>query len=251
MDERLLCEHFERRTPVCYLRSADSLSLLCLDLAFFPRTTATATTATANTNTNPFFSSGDSTRHKADGLPLPAETLVGEAVNFTNALFELYYPNVPIVRLPVPDLGNNDFPGDYALNVTSTTPCLPDETGQPPPATNAFLQRMAELNRAIFATPMEAAIFACGGYVNRRVLNGLSIISLNTVLWSLRLTPPLSQPTEDAFGQHAWLKAQLQDAREYGYQVYITGHIAPILQSFVATLGQPLWQPYHCTSNCF
>ena len=60
------------------------------------------------------------------------------------------------------------------------------------------------------------AVFACGGYMNRRVQNKLRIISLNTVVWSLSHKPKINDTAEilDPFGQMAWLQVQLDAAKK-------------------------------------
>ena len=181
---------------------------------------------------------GDSTRHSSDGLPLPITEVVENAYNTTVHLFEKNFPDVPVVQLPAPDLGNNDLPGHYELEVTSSDPCFPQADGSPPPATNQFLIDMATWNKNLFVDEMEEGVFACGGYVNRQVLPNLNIISLNTVLYSLYLAPEYNGT--DPFGQFAWLKAQLENARSNETKVYITGHIPGMLQSYTGSLGEPL-----------
>jgi len=160
------------------------------------------------------------------------------------SLFDEYFPEVPLVQLPAPDLGNNDLPGEYELTVTSMDPCFPNEDSSPPAATNAWLESTATKFRSLFVNDMEASVFACGGYLNRLAIPKLSIISLNTVVFSLSLTPTIS-PNDDPFGQFEWLEAQLKEARLSGNKVYITGHIPPVLQSFTGSLGSPLWQEHY------
>lgn len=104
---------------------------------------------------------------------------------------------------------------------------------------------MATTYQASFVSDEEAAVFACGGYLKRLVVPNLSIINLNTVIWSLKHTPKVELAGADAFGQHAWLEAQLEEARLNGDKVYITGHIPPMLQSYTGGLGSPLWDPTH------
>ena len=53
--------------------------------------------------------------------------------------------------------------------------------------------------------------------------------------WSLAHKPKSTnaQYRADPFGQHAWLHVQLLNARQARDKVYITGHVPPMLQSFV------------------
>ena len=110
---------------------------------------------------------GDFTRHGTDGLPLNVSTVVDDSVSFVSSLVEEFFPEVPLVQLPAPDLGNNDLLGDYELNVTSFEPCFLGADGRPPQSTNAWLEATATKFRSLFVSDEEAAVFACGGYLNR------------------------------------------------------------------------------------
>jgi len=126
---------------------------------------------------------GDSARHNE-----LSKGGVLEDIKTVNDLFAQYYPDTPVVRLPTLDLGNNDFPGDYQINVTSHEPCLPtfesdgdsgaivsterasfgaqNQTLVLPVPTNEWLQTVAEQQSYKFVDELEKATFACGGYLN-------------------------------------------------------------------------------------
>ncbi|KAL7538537.1 hypothetical protein ACHAWF_006118 [Thalassiosira exigua] len=177
---------------------------------------------------------GDAARHTS---PSPEDTL--EDIRAVNEIFEevLSQRGTPLVKLPALPfaVGNNDLGGHYFLNVTSDEPCLPSlaEDGSMilPAVTNQWLADMADRQGDAFATELEESTYACGGYLSRRVDDRLDVISLNTAVWVLKHVP---KPTAsglraDPFGQLAWLRVQLENAREGDRKVYITGHIPPIL----------------------
>ena len=213
--------------------------------------------------------SGDSTRHFADVTP-DADATVSESIRFVyDATREAFGDGIPIVQLPSLALGNNDMPnGDYVLDVTSYEPCLvqvdeDDGDGelQLPVATNAWLKQASEIIPWAFANDVERSTFACGGYVEREIALPLSssttgstkeqqqklrIIVLNTVVYSKKLVsdPPLADPTvDDPFGQLAWMQSRLEAARRDGVKVYLTGHIPPIQESYVYSIGHRFWNP--------
>lgn len=79
--------------------------------------------------------------------------------------------------------------------------------------------------------------------IQRQLGDNLQVIILNTIIWSMSLTPkPQSKmDQEDPFGQFQWLRSQLESARIENNKVYVTGHIPPMLQSFTGSLGNPLY----------
>ena len=168
------------------------------------------------------------------------------------------YPNVPAISLPVIDLGNNDFEKDYQLKITSTDPCLIDKDGNLPQSTNQWLQNMVEDFSEFFMNEEEAASFACGGYLVREMSENLNVIVLNTVLWSTELDqhnqpkPEIDEqgfdftdPQFDPFGMHTWLEVTLSSLRSQNKKVYITGHIPPVVMSFVEAIGENLMYEHH------
>lgn len=191
---------------------------------------------------------GDNARHNA-----PSEEDVLQDINIVNKLFRDNFPDTNLIELPTLDLGNNDFSSNYYMNVTSHEPCLPtmsaDDDGSIesyPKATNEWLKAVAELQSDTFVNELEKTTFACGGYMIRELKPSLSIIILNTVIWSSNWKKFSPEPVDsmvqsDPFGQFKWLETQLQELRNKGKRVYVTGHIPPMLQSFTGSLGQPLY----------
>ena len=202
---------------------------------------------------------GDSARHdtqkvKLDGFNSSEATIAYVVdIAMTTVLDRIRnrFPDVPVVEFPSIDLGNNDLLGDYQLNVTSYLPCLiaEDEDANntisiPNAIQNKWLINVADRFQNLFVDDKEYAVFACGGYMNRRLREGLWLISLNTIVWTLSHKPE-ANATMDPFGQHAWLRVQLENAKDQGDKVYVTGHVPPMLQSFVGNPGEPLWQDEH------
>jgi hypothetical protein len=129
---------------------------------------------------------GDNSRHNA-----PSEEDVLQDINIVNKLFRDNFPDTNLIELPTLDLGNNDFSSNYYMNVTSHEPCLPtmsaDDDGSIesyPKATNEWLKAVAELQSDTFVNELEKTTFACGGYMIRELKPSLSIIILNTVIWT-------------------------------------------------------------------
>jgi len=186
---------------------------------------------------------GDFARHNQ----LNATEVLGNFATVED-LFRVYFPDTPVIELPALNLGNNDFVSDYYLNVSSYKPCLAaynDEGGieSLPKPTNEWLEVVAEQQSDTFASELEKATFACGGYLNRAISDKLHIIVLNTVVWSLSHVPKpaLLIEEDDPFGQFQWLSTQLSELRDAGKKAYITGHVPPMLQSFTGSLGKPLY----------
>lgn len=97
-----------------------------------------------------------------------------------------------------------------------------------------MLQKVAD-DWAQELTAGERATVAQGGYFAREALPGLTVISLNTVVYSISHTP---EPAgDDPFGQFAWLEATLAtlaaaEASGNATAVYLVGHIPPLLDHY-------------------
>ena len=94
---------------------------------------------------------GDATRHFAGCGSLDPNQTVSDAINFVYNSTHALFGDVPVLELPPLDLGNNDQLEDYALDVTSYEPCLIDESGDLPPATNEWLTYLSSLATYTFA----------------------------------------------------------------------------------------------------
>jgi len=187
---------------------------------------------------------GDATRHFAGVAGLDSNQTVSDAINFVYNSTHAIFGDVPVLELPPLDLGNNDQLDDYALDVTSYEPCLIDDSGDLPPATNEWLTYVSSLATYTFANDAEKAVFACGGYIAREIVpNELIVVVLNTIIYSKKLDsdPPIDTYDADPFGQFSWLRSVLSTAKEENKMVYVTGHIPPIQESFVYSVGNKYW----------
>ncbi|KYQ91228.1 putative sphingomyelinase [Tieghemostelium lacteum] len=86
--------------------------------------------------------------------------------------------------------------------------------------------------------------FSISGSLVFNPVPGLTVISLNTVLYSVKNTNSF-QNAQDPCGQFAWLEYQLQVARQNNQYVYIIGHIFPGLDPFYL---QTTWKVPFITS---
>ena len=204
---------------------------------------------------------GDGTRHSVKAVATKDENataIVHESIGFFFDAIHEYFPDVPIVSLPVLDLGNNDFKDDYMLEITSTDPCMIGDNGSLPKATNPWLEDMVNRFPFLFLNDEEASVFACGGYLFREIAEDLYIIVLNTVIWSNELNTHHDNTVDiktknqyekdikfDPFGQHQWLENILEKLRSNKKKVYITGHIPPMVMSYPPALGINLMYETH------
>lgn len=182
---------------------------------------------------------GDATRHDIF-KENPSET-VYDAYDFLNKVLRKKFPNTPLASLPPIDLGNNDFDENYHEDVSSLKPCLLGANGSLPLSTSNWLSNMATYFRSrYFISDEEAAVFSCGGYLSRQVIDGLHIIVLNSVLWSTNLRTStysdvsIEEDNVDPFGQHIWLIEELTNLRGAGKKAYITGHTPLIVDVGIA-----------------
>lgn len=116
----------------------------------------------------------------------------------------------------VPSLGNNDITPDYFLDLDNPSALLDM-------ATSGF--------GPLFESDYERSTFAKGGYLVRNVTDRITVISLNTIVYSVSHNPDQSQVL-DPFGQFTWLDEQLRLAWEQQRFVYIIGHVPPAMGSF-------------------
>lgn len=161
---------------------------------------------------------GDFVRHNNNDLPLPLEATEKILKNVSSSIFK-YHPNIPIV----PSVGNNDVVPDYYLDLEEPDEMLKMVTG----GLGHLLGN-------------DTANFLKGGYYARKVSSRLTILSLNTILYSTNHQPPSTQ--KDPLGQFLWLVQQLRQASQSNTTVYIMGHIPPTVGSYCHT---QLWQEHY------
>lgn len=135
-------------------------------------------------------------------------------------------------------VGNDDFVLDYNSSVNASVP-------------NVFLANYTRVLSALnMLMPSELETFSTCGFYSRTLetgpgLPGLSLVMLNTVMYSLGcvkadgLTPCVSGP--DPCGQLAFLAATLSDARSVNASVLIVGHIPPSSSFYSAATHPHRW----------
>ena len=122
----------------------------------------------------------------------------------------------------IPSIGNNDVTPDYFLNTDSWR-----KNNQ----TSSMLQMIAEGMAPLFLTQEEKSTFTKGGYFSRNINESLTILSLNTIIYSIQHEPHNSSDI-DPMDQFQWLEIKLQQCQEEHRFVYLVGHIAPSIGSY-------------------
>eukprot|EP00041_Stephanoeca_diplocostata_P016789 m.331827 g.331827 ORF g.331827 m.331827 type:complete len:511 (-) comp20486_c0_seq1:185-1717(-) len=175
---------------------------------------------------------GDSVRHDGHLMPDSMHD-IGEIIDTVLNTSMRFFPRAQTTHASTTDphlrvlltLGNNDVFEDYVLQVTDAT------------ENNTYLNFIAQ-HWSSQLTRTELLDVLSGGYYEREVTDGLRILSLNTIVYSVHhcdYGPPqqcLSGYNEDPFGQFAWLEQRLSAALEGNYKIYLLGHIAPIVTSY-------------------
>ena len=161
---------------------------------------------------------GDSLRHDMAALPNATATLVATMANVTELVLR-YFPESVVVpshgyHVIIDTLGNNDVVPDYVLPVAESPPILE-----------------AIANTWTFLDASEAQSFTQGGFFSRQVAPGLTVISLNTIPYSINHSPNTASDP-DPFGQFAWLQGQLAAARANTSVAYLVGHVPPTFDSY-------------------
>lgn len=140
----------------------------------------------------------------------------------TSSVFDYLAPQLAGITatatLPEPrvmvTIGNNDVMPDYTFDVTAAS--------QPTLEAQVDIMTQSALLVADEATEMRRC-----GFFSRNVGNGLTIISLHTLVWANTLQPALAEGNTDPCGQFAFLEAQIAAAKTAQRRVIILGHIAP------------------------
>jgi sphingomyelin phosphodiesterase acid-like 3 len=158
---------------------------------------------------------GDFSRHATDLLKdgISATTTILSTIS--QALKDAF-PNIPII----PCLGNNDVYPDYTLDLKNNNN-----------SHNRILNISMTGFQLLFQSTEERQTYLTGGYYARNVSESLTILVLNTVMYSINHFPNQTY-LDDPMGQFAWLQQQLQVATQAGKFVYIVGHIPPTIGSY-------------------
>jgi len=137
------------------------------------------------------------------------QSIVVSTLNRTVTQFKKAFPHQKIIF----SLGNNDFYPNYGNGLNST-------------ALHNWFQTIGPIFDNFLLDSNARATFRQGGYYSHELNHDLTIIALNTVLYSWRHNN-YSQNNPDPLGQFRWLEGLLSHASLTGSKVYITGHIPP------------------------
>mmetsp|Transcript_11244 Transcript_11244/g.16523 ORF Transcript_11244/g.16523 Transcript_11244/m.16523 type:complete len:464 (+) Transcript_11244:206-1597(+) len=155
---------------------------------------------------------GDFFRHESDKLVDSVNQMTTVLANLSNIIRFVFPENMSII----PCIGNNDVTPDYYLDIANASETLNT-------LTQAFLPFLRE---------EEIPTFSRGGYLARNVTDRLTILSLNTIVYSSNHNPESQSTIKDPFDQFEWLQSQLEIARSSERAVYISGHISPSIGSY-------------------
>lgn len=175
----------------------------------------------------------------------------GKIINDLVTIFTDAFPGVEVII----SIGNNDVVPDYYLQLqgdmsNSSKLMTPEDSGMLGIIYNALSENNQEESTTYnqvgaqrrgrnLLSVGDSATFLKGGYYSRVLPDGLTVLSINTVLYSSYFGPePLN--VEDPGEQFTWMRNALMDIRERGNsQAMIVGHIPPSMGSFRHT---QLWQ---------
>eukprot|EP00944_MAST-04C_sp_MAST-4C-sp1_P009242 g9242.t1 len=178
--------------------------------------------------TNPDFIvfTGDAIRHHSNVIKgaLP-DKLISLFRTISNVLTSYFGSTVVIAQA----FGNDDFQKNYFFNISKKCdqPLLRE-------VLPVFQRGMPNLAK------VDTNMFTCGGFYSVSISSKLTIIVLNTVLYSVRHNPKMSNAgqVEDPMGQFAWFDETLGKLQQDNVFVWIVGHIAPGYESFAM---EPMW----------
>jgi sphingomyelin phosphodiesterase acid-like 3 len=165
---------------------------------------------------------GDLCRHgNEELLPCPMNATQDILQNVSRLLRQHLGDTIPIV----PSIGNNDVTPDYYLDIDN-----PRE----------MIQMISHGLSPLFLEQTDEGVkqFEKGGFYAHNVTDTITVLSLNTILYSINRQPP--RTVKDPLDQFAWMEQQLQLANNSNHrQIYIVGHIPPTIGSYRHT---QLWQ---------
>eukprot|EP00434_Breviolum_minutum_P000341 symbB.v1.2.000286.t1/scaffold24.1/size427761/2 len=113
--------------------------------------------------------------------------------------------------------GNNDKFPRYAVDFKQEDFYLPEAK---------VLQRHCLLPNQAFETLKRF------GYYSLQLSEKMTLLVLNTVIYASKKKELHTSKVADPFGQFAWLEKQLASAMDLHTQVYIAGHIPPVVSSY-------------------
>jgi sphingomyelin phosphodiesterase acid-like 3 len=156
---------------------------------------------------------GDLCRHGNQMLDNPVASTQDILMKVIEAI-QFIAPDAHIIA----SVGNNDFTPDYYIDVEKRD-------------NNTLLNMVTDGFQKIFISSAEESSFRSGAYLARNVSENLTVVSLNTVMYSKHHSPEQTH-VDDPLGQFEWLTDQLQLAMATGRRVYIVGHIPPSIGSY-------------------
>eukprot|EP00929_Paragymnodinium_shiwhaense_P015895 TRINITY_DN12399_c1_g1_i1.p1 TRINITY_DN12399_c1_g1~~TRINITY_DN12399_c1_g1_i1.p1 ORF type:complete len:607 (+),score=96.14 TRINITY_DN12399_c1_g1_i1:37-1857(+) len=175
---------------------------------------------------------GDFVRHAQNILENPWQN-VTSIVNNASKVLVSAFPTLSARQFAVGSLGNDDSPMNYEENITTEA------------NSNSWLANMAHVFIDAGAMPADAAYnYSYGGYWERR-LGSITVLSINTIIYSVSHTPATTPLPHDPFHQFDWLRKQLHAAKREGRSVWIVGHIPPGIETYGYT---QLWHPAYVTA---
>lgn len=154
------------------------------------------------------FIGGDWLRHAMDELPSSDVDLTLNGVAYEVSLIDSNETSV--VNWAI---GNDDLVPDYHFNVSKLLQL------------RTFGNVM--LDNGLISAAEKATFEDCGHFFRDVFSLNMRVISLNTILWSTRIQPPISPSDTDPCGQLRFLRNSILEAIGAGLHVIILGHIPP------------------------
>uniref|UniRef100_K3WU47 Calcineurin-like phosphoesterase domain-containing protein n=1 Tax=Globisporangium ultimum (strain ATCC 200006 / CBS 805.95 / DAOM BR144) TaxID=431595 RepID=K3WU47_GLOUD len=152
---------------------------------------------------------------------------MSRAVQVNVETMEKYYSPTDSKTLDVTAiLGNNDANPNYYMELTD-----PDSVA------NSTIKKVSEAWKDSLSA-FDFTAFNRRGYLSYSLDEKLLVITLNMIPYAPKHAP-VTADVKDPFEQFAWLNATLLSLQKQDKFAYITGHIPPIVDSFVK---EPQWQ---------
>lgn len=189
------------------------------------------------------FPPSDYVAHKSKYFTRNEDVVTDTIATVTSSIAH-EFPRAPAAWL-APALGNDDFYPNYFLNASKVpnphlkriasnwTRILPP--GSPERAT--FVRHGGcPRQHTVRTRPFDART---AGYYRRNVTSTLSVLVLQTILYSVKNHGVSPEAEPDPGGQFAWIRAELDSARSDSRRVILMSHIPPIADDFSS---EHLWR---------
>jgi hypothetical protein len=168
----------------------------------------------------PTIVTGDYTRHSTHFYTNPSQIVYDAFKNISWWMKDLGFESV------VSTWGNDDFSENYYFDAKRT--CNNQTNDHLKPNAETLLELTSnELMRNLPNKKMTINM-KCYGYYSYDIYPGIRILSLNTIIYSVKHQPK-HLTNEDPTGQFQWLRSQLDQCikEEECHAIYIVGHIPP------------------------